>query len=67
MTSESVGGETDGAAIDASEARRRSDVEVRRARPVRLALAALALVVVGALGVSASAFGRQRRDELRHR
>ena len=27
-------------------------------RPVRLALAALALVVVGALGVSASAFGR---------
>jgi glycine betaine/proline transport system substrate-binding protein len=30
----------------------------RRARPVRLALAALALVVVGALGVSASAFGR---------
>src|SRR6187549_676358 len=30
----------------------------RRTRPVRLALAALALVVVGALGVSASAFGR---------
>ena len=30
----------------------------RRARPVRLALAALALVVVAALGVSASAFGR---------
>ena len=30
----------------------------RRPRPVRLALAALALVVVGALGVSASAFGR---------
>ncbi|HEY7177761.1 MAG TPA: glycine betaine ABC transporter substrate-binding protein [Gaiella sp.] len=30
----------------------------RRARPVRLVLAALALVVVGALGVSASAFGR---------
>jgi hypothetical protein len=30
----------------------------RRTRPVRLALGALALVVVGALGVSASAFGR---------
>ena len=29
-----------------------------RARPLRLALAALVLVVVGALGVSASAFGR---------
>jgi glycine betaine/proline transport system substrate-binding protein len=32
----------------------------RRARPLRLALGALALVVVGALGVSASAFGGSR-------
>src|SRR4029453_8376830 len=59
VTSESVGGERK-APPSTKRSTKEGRMSNRRARPLRLALGALALVVVGALGVSASAFGGSR-------